>query len=83
MTAEIRDRIEGFIRDSLLLGDESRMPSGSDSLVESGVIDSTGVLELIEFLEQEFGIAVADTETVPANLDGIDQLVTFVERKTA
>jgi acyl carrier protein len=83
VTAEIRARIESFILDALLLGDDSRMPSGSDSLVESGVIDSTGVLELIEFVEQEFGITVADTETVPANLDGIDQLVAFVERKTA
>jgi acyl carrier protein len=83
VTADIRARIEVFIRDSLLLGDESRMPAGGDSLVETGVIDSTGVLELIEFVEQEFDITVADAETVPANLDGIDQLVAFVERKTA
>jgi acyl carrier protein len=83
VTADIRTRIEGFILDSLLLGDASRMPAGGDSLVETGVIDSTGVLELIEFVEQEFGITVGDAETVPANLDGIDQLVAFVERKTA
>jgi acyl carrier protein len=79
---ETRRRIEGFILDSLLLGDASRMPASSDSLVETGVVDSTGVLELIEFLEQEFGISVDDSETVPANLDGIDQLVAFVQRKT-
>jgi acyl carrier protein len=80
---ETRRRIEGFILDSLLLGDASRMPASSDSLVETGVVDSTGVLELIEFLEQEFGISVDDSETVPANLDGIDQLVAFVQRKTS
>lgn len=83
METDARQRIEGFILDSLLLGDASRMPGPSDSLIESGVVDSTGVLELIEFLEQEFGIHVDDAETVPANLDGIDRLVAFVQRKTA
>jgi len=59
------------------------MPAPRDSLIESGVIDSTGVLELIEFLEEEFGIAVDDSETVPENLDTIERVVAFVSRKTA
>ncbi|WP_029145917.1 acyl carrier protein [Microbacterium luticocti] len=82
MGADVSQRIEGFILDSLLLGDTSRMPGSGDSLIESGVIDSTGVLELIEFLEQEFDIAVDDAETVPANLDSVDNLVAFVQRKS-
>lgn len=80
---EVRGKIEEFILDSLLLGDEARLPSASESLVESGVIDSTGILELIEFLESEFGITVADSETVPANLDGIDRITGYVHRKQA
>lgn len=80
---DTRHRIERFIVDSLLLGDAGQLPGPSESLLEAGVIDSTGVLELIEFLEAEFGIEVADSETVPANLDGIDHLVAFVERKSA
>ncbi|MDQ7991605.1 MAG: acyl carrier protein [Propionicimonas sp.] len=78
---EVRGTIEEFILDSLLLGDDSRMPSATDSLVETGVIDSTGILELIEFLESEFGVHVEDSETVPENLDGIDRLTAFVVRK--
>jgi acyl carrier protein len=81
--ADIRDRLEKFILEDLLLGDASRMPGPADSLVETGVIDSTGILELIEFLEQEFGVHVADDETTPQNLDGIARLEAFVDRKTA
>lgn len=81
--ADVQSRIEQFILDSLLLGDDSRMPATADSLVESGVIDSTGILELIEFLEEEFDISVTEAETVPANLDGVANLVDYVARKTA
>jgi len=81
--ADVQSTIEAFILDSLLLGDEARLPKPSDSLVESGVIDSTGILELIEFLEAEFGILVDEAETVPENLDGVANLVAYVDRKTA
>jgi acyl carrier protein len=80
---EVQERVETFILDNLLLGDDERMPSAEDSLIRSGVIDSTGILELIEFLEQEFDIQVEDTETVPENLDGIERIAEFVHRKTA
>jgi acyl carrier protein len=79
----VQERVEKFILDNLLLGDDTRMPSAVDSLIGSGVIDSTGILELIEFLEQEFGIIVDDTETVPENLDGIGRITDFVLRKSA
>ncbi|MFD4327803.1 acyl carrier protein [Nocardioides sp. NPDC057767] len=81
--ADVQSTIEAFILDSLLLGDEERLPAPTDSLVESGVIDSTGILELIEFLEEEFEISVTEAETVPANLDGVANLVEYVDRKTA
>lgn len=77
----VRARVEGFILDSLLFSDVARLPAANASLIESGVIDSTGVLELIEFLEGEFGIQVEDTETVPENLDSVDNIVAFTERK--
>lgn len=80
--ADVQSRIEQFIVESLLLGDSSRMPGPADSLVESGVIDSTGILELIEFLEEEFGISVAESETVPENLNGVEALVAYVARKS-
>lgn len=52
-----------------------------ESFLESGIIDSTGVLELVGFLERRFGIEVADDELIPANLDSIDRVVGFVELK--
>jgi acyl carrier protein len=54
--------------------------AGSQSLLDSGVIDSTGVLELVLFLEQTFQIKVADKDLVPENLDTIDNIARFVER---
>jgi acyl carrier protein len=80
---DVQERVEKFILDNLLLGDDTRMPSVADSLIGSGVIDSTGILELIEYLEQEFGITVEDTETVPENLDGIGRITDFVLKKTS
>lgn len=77
----VRERIVEFILNDLLLGDETRLPDGEASLLETGVMDSTGILELIEFLEVEFGVAVQDDETVPANLDGIDRIAAYVLRK--
>jgi len=56
------------------LGDDS-------SFLESGVIDSTGVLELVTYLENKFGFKIADEELVPENLDSINNVLRFVERK--
>ena len=53
------------------------------SLLDSGLIDSTGVLELITFLEAEFGITIDDTEVVPENLDSIGRIAAFVASKQA
>ena len=57
--------------------------SASQSLLDSGVVDSTGVLELVAFLEQSFGIEVKDADMVPENLDTIDNIAAFVRRKQA
>ena len=76
MRAELLD----FVVTNFLFGDRARAPRDDESLVESGVIDSTGVMELIEFLEAQFGIEVSDTDTVPANLDSLDNLTRYVVR---
>lgn len=72
-----------FIVENYLFGDTAGAPGPADSLVESGIIDSTGVLELIEFLDSEFGVVVAENETVPENLDSVENLVAYIERKRA
>ncbi len=75
-------QIRRYIVENFLLGDEGGV-TASQSLLETGVVDSTGVMELVAFLEQTFGIRVADEELVPENLDTIDSITGFVERKTA
>jgi acyl carrier protein len=79
----IQTELMNFVVENFLFGDTERAPSTRESLVDSGIIDSTGILELIEFLESQFGIEVADTETVPTNLDSIANLTAFVLRKRA
>jgi acyl carrier protein len=81
MSAQVWEQLREFILTSYLFGDADRMPADSDSLLQTGVLDSTGVLEMIEFLESEFAISVEDHETVPANLDSISGLVDFVAAK--
>ena len=76
-------QVRGFVRTNFLFGDESRMPDDSESLLSSGVVDSTGVLELVAFVEEDLGVPVADHETIPANLDSIGRIAAFVGRKRA
>jgi len=71
-----------FIVENFLFGKEDAPLANGDSLLELGIIDSTGVLELVGFLEQKYGFTIQDEELVPENLDSIDRLVRFVTRKT-
>jgi acyl carrier protein len=77
MEAELRS----FLAENFLLGEEFRGLPGSASLIEAGIIDSTGVLELVGFLEEAFEIEITDSELVPENLDSIDNVVRFVGAK--
>lgn len=80
--AQVEQTIREFILQSLLFG-QSRAIAGGDSLLELGIIDSTGVLELVAFLERSFALKVSDAEMIADNLDSVDSLVAFVRRKTA
>ena len=80
---DAQDRIAAFIVGNFLFGDESGAPAPDQSLLGSGIVDSTGILELIEFLESEFSISVGEDETTPENLDSLAALSGFVARKTS
>ena len=78
-----QSHIRQFILSNFLFtSDESKLKD-DDSLLEQGIIDSTGVLELVAFLESECGIKVADDELLPENLDSVNQIAAFVARKQA
>ena len=71
---DIKKKLKIFIRDKFLLGDSSKIPNDDDSFLDKGIIDSTGVLELVDFIEEIFNITVEDEELVPDNLDSINKL---------
>lgn len=75
-------QIRAYIVENFLLGEDDGFDN-SQSLLESGVVDSTGVLELVMFLENTFKIEVNDEDLVPENLDTIRDMGNFVERKLA
>jgi acyl carrier protein len=77
----IERQIREFINDNFLFGQGTDSLNRQDSFLDQGIIDSTGVLELVSFIEDRFAIKIADNELVPQNLDSIDNLVRFIERK--
>ncbi|MCB1426823.1 MAG: acyl carrier protein [Notoacmeibacter sp.] len=83
MSDVVQTRIRDFIVENFLFGDDSQPLPGDLSLIESDMVDSTGILELVGFLEEAFGLTVADADIVPANLDSIDRIAAFIERKKA
>ena len=81
MDGQIRADLTEFVVTNYLFGDVTQAPRDDTSLVEEGIIDSTGILELIEFLEYHFDIEVSEAETVPENLGSISNLTRFVMSK--
>jgi acyl carrier protein len=83
MNNEILGRVRAFIEENFLFREDMSGLSDTDSLLENGVMDSTGILELVAFLEGEFGIEMSDAEIVPANLDSIASIAAYLMRKRA
>lgn len=79
----IASQIREFIADNFLLGQDAESLEGDASFTDSGVIDSTGVLELVGFLEDTFGIQISDDEMSVENLDSLNRVSAFVEQKVA
>jgi acyl carrier protein len=75
-------RVREFVTRNFFVSDAARLTDDA-SLLDLGVVDSTGVLEIIGFVERDFAVAVEDDEIVPANLDSIERIAAYVERKLA
>jgi len=78
---DVRSAIRNFISEDLLFGDESQKLDDNISLTSSGMLDSTGMIELVTFIESHFGLQIADEEMLPENLDSVTRIDAFVERK--
>ena len=78
---DAKQEIRHYILENFLFTDDESALKDSDSFLAGGMIDSTGILEIMYFIEETFGISVADDEMVPENLDSVDNLHAFVTRK--
>ena len=81
MVESIAQEIKQFVVTNFLFGQDGHSLPEDQSFLENGIIDSTGVLELVAFLEERYGIAVADRELLPENLDSVQNATRFVARK--
>lgn len=77
----LEETLRRFVVENFLYGDQRAPLDRDDSFSDKGIIDSTGVLELVTFVESKFGIVVADEEVIPENFDSISRLIRYIERK--
>jgi acyl carrier protein len=77
----IQETITNFIKENFIMGRSDIILKPDQSLLESGIIDSTGVLELVMFIEEKYSVTVNDEELIPENLDGINNIVNFLKTK--
>ena len=81
--SDIRQALRMFVKENFLFGQSDESLSDSDSFLQKGIVDSTGVLELVQFIEETYGFQLRDHELIPENLDSIHQLVSFIEAKVS
>ena len=80
-TSSVSDVLITFIKENFITGRSQKEISPEESLIDSGIIDSTGILELVMFIEEKYSITIEDEELIPENLDSVKNLVSFLERK--
>lgn len=78
---KVKAALREFVAGNFLLGKDTRGLGDRDSFLDSGLVDSTGILEFVGFLEETWGISVADEELLPENFDSLENLAAFVMRK--
>ncbi len=81
-TTEIRDQLKRYIAENLLFSDKEYPFEDDASFLKNGVVDSTGVMELVAYVEQKFGVTVDPKEVVPDNFDSVKNLTAYIKRKT-
>lgn len=78
---DIQNTIMDFIKENFIMGRSDVVLDPEVSMIESGIMDSTGVLELVEFLEATFDIKIEDEELIPENLETVKNIITFLKTK--
>ncbi|HNQ50086.1 MAG TPA: acyl carrier protein [Candidatus Omnitrophota bacterium] len=80
--ADIRKKLREFIKNNFLLGNDSNL-TDDDSFMGKGIVDSTGILEVVSFVEENFGFKLPDEDLMPENLDSINNLVKYVTSRVS
>lgn len=83
MSDTVKNRLRAFIIENFLFGDEDYALADDASLIDNDIMDSTGVLELVAFIDEAFGVKMADADIVPANLDSVSKIDAFVTARTS
>lgn len=81
LNTELETSIKDFINRNFLMNSGAITFSNTDSFIEKGIIDSTGILELVNFIQQSFKIQIGDDELLPENFDSIRNICTYIQRK--
>jgi acyl carrier protein len=81
MTNDVKQQVRAFLLDNFLMGGDRERIADTDSFMERRLLDSTGFIELVTFVEQQFEIRVADDEMLPENLDSLERIAAYVHRK--
>ncbi|MGH8258558.1 MAG: acyl carrier protein [Steroidobacteraceae bacterium] len=81
MTSELHERIRHYILENYLFTQDVAALGFDESLIGRGIVDSTGILELVLFVEEQLGVKVRDDEMIPENLDSVSRIAAFVESK--
>ena len=79
--SETLKKLREYILDNFLFTEDENALENDDSFMEKGIIDSTGILEVVTFIEEDFGFKVNDEELIPENLDSVNNLAAFIQRK--
>jgi len=80
---QVEAKVRGYILENLLFTSDGSELANDASLLERSIIDSTGVLEIVLFLEEEFGVKINESDMVPENFDSVNNIVRFVQRLKA
>ena len=78
----VEEKIRNYILENYLFTEDQSELNNEDSFLDKGIIDSTGILEVIFFLEEEFSISVDDDEMIPENLDSVNNIVKYINSKS-
>ena len=81
MADPLRDKIRGFILENYLFTSDTAALGLDDSLLERGIVDSSGMMEIIFFIEEQIGVAMREDEMTPDNLDSVNKIARFVQSR--